>query len=353
MNRRAFIESTFAAAATATWMENPNFATAAETPARRIKIGFLGASHSHASEKVKLALASPDYELIGICESDENVRRRYQSAGARFVSREQLLSEAEVVAVESPVRDHARHAKLALEAGKHVHVEKPPADNFAEFQRLVKLAREKGRLLQMGYIWRFHPGINAAIEAARQGWLGHVSLARGTINTSIEAERRPEWGEFRGGTLFELGSHLIDPVVRLLGRPDKVTTFLKNHGGFNDTLADNTVAIFEYPKALAIVSSATLQPGAGAHRFFEIQGSNGTALVKPIEPPKLQIDLAKASGPYAKGTQNVPMPEYKRYVPEFAELARVIRSGEALSVTPEEDLLVQETLMRACEMPLN
>jgi predicted dehydrogenase len=150
--------------------------------------------------------------------------------------------------------------------------------------------------------------------------------------------------------LFELGSHLIDPVVRLLGRPGKVTSFLKNHGGPNDALADNTVAVFEYPKTLAIVSSATLQSGAGAHRFFEVQGTNGTALVKPIEPPKLQIDLANAAGPYAKGIQNVPMPEYKRYAPELAELARCARSGQPLSVTPEEDLLVQETLMRACEM---
>ena len=46
------------------------------------------------------------------------------------------------------------------------------------------------------------------------------------------------------------------------------------------------------------------------------------------------------------------MPEYKRYVPEFAELAQAIRANQPLSVTPEEDLLVQETLMRACDMPL-
>lgn len=318
--------------------------------ARRVRIGFLGASHSHATEKVKLAVNSSDYQIVGICEGDEKVRRRYANLGAKFVSQDQLLSEAEVIAVESAVRDHAKDAKLALEAGKHVHLEKPPADTFSEFQKLVNLAREKKRLLQMGYMWRFHPGINAAIQAARQGWLGHVYMVRGTINTSVDAERRPEWGEFRGGTMFELGSHLVDPVVRLLGRPEKVTPFLKNHGGFKDNLADNTTVIFEYRKALAIISSATLQPGAGNHRFFEIQGTNGVALVKPIEPPGLQIDLAKPAGSYGAGAQNIPMPIYKRYVPEFHELADSIRSGKSLAVTPEEDLLVHETLLRACEM---
>ncbi|MBI4662111.1 MAG: Gfo/Idh/MocA family oxidoreductase [Verrucomicrobia bacterium] len=352
MKRRTFVQSALAAGSLAcmplgsAWGANP----AAEV--RRLRIGFLGASHSHALEKVKLALASTDYELVGICEPDEAVRRRYASLGAPLVSQDRLLAESEVIAVESAVRDHARHGKLALESGKHVHLEKPPADTLDEFRQIVTLAREKRRLLQMGYMWRFHPGINAAMEAARKGWLGQVYLVRGTINTTVEAVRRPEWGEFKGGTLFELGSHLIDPVVRLLGRPDKVTPFLRNHGGLNDTLADNAVAVFEFPTALAIVSSATLQPGAGAHRFFEIQGTQGTALVKPIEPPSLQVDLAKAAGPYKTGIQIVPMPAYKRYVPEFAELAQAIRMNRPLSVTPEEDLLVQETLMRACEMRL-
>ncbi|MBM3840130.1 MAG: Gfo/Idh/MocA family oxidoreductase [Verrucomicrobia bacterium] len=350
MKRRPFIVSALATTIAGRWIVNSNLTNAAESPVRRVRIGFLGASHSHASEKVKFTRASPEYELVGICEDDESVRKQYQSLGVPLVSQEKLFSDAEVIAVESAVRDHARHGRLALEAGKHVHLEKPPADTYAEFQKLVTLAREKKRLLQMGYMWRFHPGINAALEAARQGWLGQVYLVRGTINTTVDAVRRPEWAEFHGGTLFELGSHLIDPVVRLQGRPAKVTSFLKNHGGANDTLADNTVAVFEYPKALAIVSSATLQPGAGAHRFFEIQGSNGTALVKPIEPPKLQIDLAKAAGPYAKGIQSVPMPDYRRYAPELTELARCVRSGQPLSVTPEEDLLVQETLLRACEM---
>ncbi len=44
------------------------------------------------------------------------------------------------------------------------------------------------------------------------------------------------------------------------------------------------------------------------------------------------------------------MPAYRRYAPEFEELAKCIRSGKPLSVTPQEDLLVQETLVRACDM---
>src|SRR5262245_54750223 len=120
MNRRHFLKSTAGIAAFATL---PTAIDAAESTQQTIKIGFLGVSHSHASEKVKLVRASPDWELIGICEPDEEARRPYGQAGIKLLSQRELLDECAVVVVESPVRDHAAHAKLALGAEKHVHVE--------------------------------------------------------------------------------------------------------------------------------------------------------------------------------------------------------------------------------------
>ena len=164
---------------------------------------------------MKLVLASRIN--VGICESNESVRRRLENLGARSVSQDKLMQEAEVIAVESGVRDHAPLAQLALAAGKHVHLEKPPADSMEAFQELVDLAAKKRRLLQMGYMWRFHPGINAALEAARHGWLGNVFLVRGTINTTVAPEQRPNGLNSRRNSL-RAGFPSIDPVVRLLGR---------------------------------------------------------------------------------------------------------------------------------------
>ena len=148
--------------------------------------------------------------------------------------------------------------------------------------------------------------------------------------------------------MFELGCHLIDAVVRTLGKPEKLTPHLQRRGG--DDLADNCVTVFEFAKAQAIVTSATIQPNAFAHRSFEILGTNGTARVQPIEPPTLMFDLAKAAGSYQAGAQHIEMPTYRRYLPEFTELAASVRSGQPLSVSPETELIVQETLLRACEM---
>ena len=103
-------------------------------------------------------------------------------------------------------------------------------------------------------------------------------------------------------------------------------------------------------RATAIVTSLSLQPNAGAHRSFEIIGTNGVALVKPIEQPTLVINLAKAAGPYRTGTQTVSLPKYERYADEFVALAAAVRNSQPLTGTPEEELTVHETLLRACGM---
>ena len=343
--RRRFISAGLAAAGLSILT---SASKSAEDP-RRLTIGFLGIGHSHFREKHKVVLESADWRLVGLCEEDQNIRAK-GPVGSRWLDPGQLFAEAEVVVVESAVQHHARDAKRALLAGKHVHVEKPPADSLDEFRELLQLAAERKLVLQVGYMWRYNPGINAALEAARQGWLGEVYLVRATMNTLGGAEQRREWARFRGGAMFEQGCHLIDPLVRLLGKPLKVTPHLQHSAAVDDALADNTVAVFEFSRAMGIVTSAPLQPNAGPQRFFEILGTNGTARVQPLEQPALTIELAKAAGPYTTGKQEVKLPAYRRYVDEFAELAAAIRNGRALSISTEMELNVQEALLRACDM---
>ena len=325
MRRREFLSASLAAAA---------------APEDRIRIGVLGSSHPHAQAKIQIFKESPRWELAGVSKDDGPTR-------------DALLGDPSirVVAVESDVRRHAEHARLALEAGKHVHLEKPPSDNMREFRELTALARRKNLLVQLGYMWRYHPAINAILEAARKGWLGDIYLVRGTINTITPAQQRAGIALFPGGQMFDLGCHLIDPLVRLMGLPARVTPFLGAHGNFNDRFADNTAAVFEYPRAMGIVSSSALQANAFQHRAFEVFGSNGTALLRPIEPGTLlSIDLVKAAGPYVAGVQQVKFAPFRRYVADFDELGEAVRLSRPLAVTPEEDLKVHEALLRASGM---
>ena len=341
MDRRLFLSSALGTAAAA---------RAARPP---VGIAFFGGSHSHASAKVKLTRESQEWNLIGMWDDDPRTQEKYKKDGVRFASRDELLADknVQVVAVESGVQNHAQHALWALKAGKHVHLEKPPAVDIESFRRVVRLAEKNNLRLQMGYMWRFHPGVNRILEAVRKGWLGEVFLVRGVINTNVRPASRRAMGRLHGGIMFELGAHIIDPVARLMGRADRVTPFIKRAGVHADELADNTAAVLEYPGAMAIVSSASLQPNAHWHRSFEVLGTKGSAYLVPIErETRLEIDLAEQAGPYQAGRQEVELPPYERYLAEFEEMLTAVREDKPLSVTPTEDLIVQETLVRASDM---
>lgn len=337
LNRRSFLATGAAAAA---------------QTGKPLRIAFVGGAHSHGPGKVQVLRENPAWELAGIHEPDARVMAAYTKLGVPALSLEAILRDESipVVAVESAVPDHHRHAKAALAAGKHVHVEKPPAHTLAGMRELADLARRNQRLLQSGYMWRYHPGVNTILAAVKQGWLGDIYLVKATINNTAPPERRPEWDMFKGGQMFELGAHMVDAVVRLLGRPQRVSAHLMKSAPYADKLMDNTVAVFEYTRAMAIIQSANLQPGHGPYRALEVMGTNGTATLRPMEPPALEIDLAQAVGPYPKGRTKVPMPAYRRYVDDFIELAAAVRGEKPLTVSLDGEVTSLETLLRACAM---
>src|SRR5262245_46580004 len=151
MDRRTFLYSVMGS----------TFANSSVTVAKdtRIKIAFMGGSHSHAKDKLKVVQESPHYELVGLFEEDSQLREFYQEAGVKLLSRDQILNDKSIhaVAVESAVKDHSTDAKQVLQAGKHVHVEKPPADDLNIFKSLVAEAEKRQLLVQVGYMWRYNP----------------------------------------------------------------------------------------------------------------------------------------------------------------------------------------------------
>ena len=344
--RHPMIRRTFLAAGLAAPL------TAARVPGRAVSIGFLGASHSHGGGKIRVAANSPEFEIGGLWDDDPEVRANYKEQGIRIATAKQLLNDPaiEVIAVEGPVVDHARDGLRVVQAGKHLHLEKPPALDVESLRNILNIASEKGLVVQQGYMWRYHPGINRMLEAARQSWLGDIHLVQAAMHKTLNAGARPEWARFRGGQMFELGPHVIDPLVRLLGRPNRVTPFLKKHGEFDDTLADNTIAVFEYSGALGLVTGAALAANGSRFRSFEIHGTLGVATLRPIEPPRLVFNLVEPAGPYPKGEHVVDLPPYERYVDDMAALAAAVRGDKPLHVSFHEDIIVQEALIKASGM---
>jgi predicted dehydrogenase len=136
----------------------------------------------------------------------------------------------------------------------------------------------------------------AAFEVVRKGWFGDVFLVRGFISSNLAPARRKEWSEFPGGSMFDLGSHLLDATVRLLGKAKSVTPFIRHHGKFEDSLNDNNVAVLEFDHAQAVLVNTAFHAGSAPPRSFEVLGTKGSAVLQPVEPPTLTIELADHLG---------------------------------------------------------
>ena len=332
-------------------------AGAAQAASRTAKIrtGIYGIGHAHALGKIQTVREMEQFELAGICEPDSRQPRDHKVfEGVRWLSEDEMLRDAslELIVVESRVQENLGYAQRAVAAGKWVHLDKPPGVDLPALRTLFTDAKRNGTIVQMGYQWRYHPAMQAAIEAHTRGWLGHTYAVRATINKPTPLDTRKELAAFRGGMMFELGCHMIDRIVAVLGKPKTVTSWMRHDAPIDDTLEDNTLAVFEFERAVAEVYVAAQQPNGGDYRTFEILGTNGTATVRPFSPYRLMVDFEDAAGPYKAGFQTIEMtqPPGPPFVGDFSELVRVIREGEQPSHSAEHDLITHEAFLKACQV---
>lgn len=316
----------------------------------RIKVGQIGVGHGHAS-KLKVYRDSPDYEVIGIVEDSVQLRMQAESSstfqGLPWLTRDEMLSTPglQAVLIETSVRELLPNARAALEAGKHVHIDKPAGESLSELADLMHIARERRRVVQLGYMYRYNPGVVLLREFLAQGWLGEVFEVDAVMSKVLSRDNRKELAIYPGGTMFELGCHLIDLVVGILGEPQRITPFIRHSSSLDDGLNDNMLAVFEYPRATATIRSSALEVEGFERRHLTVCGTAGTFHIQPLDNPTVKLSLSRPSGRYAAGTQIVQLPKYSRYVDDAADMARIVRGEKQPDFSMEHDLAVQKSVL--------
>src|SRR5262249_46282233 len=120
----------------------------------------------------------------------------------------------------------------------------------------------------------------------------------------------------------------------------------------DDRLMDNMLAVLSYPRATATVKSTALEVEGFARRHLVVCGSEGTFHIQPLDNPAARVSLSRPRGKYTRGAQDLRFPRYVRYVDDAADMARIIRGEKPTDFPYEHDLTVQETLLKACALPL-
>ncbi|UCC97408.1 MAG: Gfo/Idh/MocA family oxidoreductase [Phycisphaerales bacterium] len=328
--------------------------------AKRVKIGQIGTGHAHAAGKMAtLRKLSEDYEVVGIVEPDPEQQRKLKDRsayrGLKWLTEEQLLNSPglQAVAVETDVSELVPAGMRCVSAGVHIHLDKPAGVTLAEFATLLGQATRRRLTVQMGYMFRYNPAFEFCFEAAGKGWLGDVFEVHGVISKTIGAQQRRELAAYPG-SMFELGCHLIDAMVKVLGKPDKVTSYSRRTRPEQDNLADNQLAVFEYPECTATIRSALVEVAGQQRRQFVVCGDKGTVEIRPLEPPRLLLALDAPRQKYEKGYQQVNLPSIPgRYDNQLIDFARIIRGQKESEYPPEHDLAVHEAVLKASGVPLD
>jgi predicted dehydrogenase len=323
----------------------------AEATPPRIRVGQIGVGHAHAS-KLSVYRESDDYEVVGIVEPDATLRAKAEEhpayRGLPWLTQEQLLATPglQAVLVETAVRDSLDAAEAVVAAGKHLHLDKPAGESLPQFERILAAADRQGLMVQLGYMYRYSPAVEMLRNFLAQGWLGDVFEVHAVMSKVVPPSDRVGLAAYPGGIMFELGCHVLDLVIGVLGAPTQVTS-VATQIVETDALRDNMLAVLHYPKAIATVKSSAVEVDGFARRHLVVCGTAGTFHIQPLDNPAARLSLAEPRGAFKVGVQEVAFPRFTRYVADAADMAAVIRGEKADDFPAAHELTVQKTLLAA------
>jgi predicted dehydrogenase len=230
---------------------------------------------------------------------------------------EDLLADSDLdaVVIATPVVTHYELAKQALEAGKHVFVEKPPAQSSAEAEELTALAEERDRVLMPGYLLLYHPAVGMLKELVESGQLGDILYLYGN-RQNLGQIRRDE------NALWSLGAHDLSVLLHLVGE-EPVEAWARGESFLRDGVEDVVFCYLRFASGVvAHMHLSWLDPHK--MRKITVVGRDKMAVFDDMEPER-KVTV------YDKGTVLRPASEWQ------------VRTGDIHipKVSPEEPLRLE------------
>jgi predicted dehydrogenase len=174
-------------------------------------------------------------DLTWLCDSSEELREdfanRYPDARVTGDFGDLLAADdVDAIVIATPVPTHYPLARAALEAGKHVFVEKPPAMHVAEMEELIGLAEARGLVLMPGHLLLYHPAVQKLKELVEDGELGEVLVVYGN-RQNLGKIRKDE------NALWSLGVHDLSVILYLI-QEEIVEAAAHGHAFLNSGVED-------------------------------------------------------------------------------------------------------------------
>lgn len=222
--------------------------------------------------------AHPGFELSAIVERHNHDSKERYPGAKLYRSVEELCSDPEpdLIVVNTPTHLHYEQARLVLQSGKHLVVEKPFTVTAREAEEITRLAEEKNRFVSIYQNRRYDGDYRAVREVVQRGWLGELREAEFRYDRFRPAAggKQHKEGDMPGaGILFDLSPHLADQAIRLFGFPKAV--FADCWRMRPDVIANDYFEILFYYDTLRVRLKATCiaREGTWAYTLHGMKGS--------------------------------------------------------------------------------
>jgi predicted dehydrogenase len=241
----------------------------------------------------------------------------------------------DLIVVATPNDSHVEMARLALQAGKHVVVDKPIAGSAAEALELIALARKNGKVLAPFHNRRFDGDFLTVRKLVNEGRLGRVTLVDAHFDRFRPMQRAGTWKEAGGaanGLLFDLGPHLLDQALALFGVPTTITASVRQERDVT-AIEDAWDVVLEFAgtgaRGIRYECHASMLAADPAPRF-RVQGTLGSYVKHGLDPQ--EAALLGGARPGVLGSAGAWLPEVESswgtltVAPDPAEPTKLHRS---------------------------
>ncbi len=333
-----------------------------------VRFGFIGSgkiSHYSAESLLKhpharlVAAQDLSQERVDDLADKFDIKHRFTDSSDLFA-----CDEVDAVYIAVPNKFHAPLAIAAMQAGKHVLLEKPFAMNAAEAQDVVRVSQETGRVFNLGMNQRFNEDSQKIKAVVEQGALGEIYYAKAYW---FRREGIPKLGTWFGnkalagaGAINDIGVHLLDLCLHTMGNFEPVSVFGTTYTKFGNRglgegnwgISDATETTFDVDDlASALIkmkngATVSLEVSWAAHLADENRMNvelYGTEMGASLYPAKLYKRNDPLNADY-QIVENVAAKPALEHCDRFHNFVNHLIDGEALLVTPKQALAVQKIL---------
>jgi predicted dehydrogenase len=307
------------------------------------------------------------FTLHGVWERTKQLAKEKYPDVVTYRSLEELLAddEVELVVVNTPNYTHYDFTKQALLANKHVIVEKPFTATVEEGNELIELARQQGKLITVYHNRRYDSDFKTVEKVVNERYLGDIVEAEihyDRYKEELSPKLHKEVPGAANGSLYDLGSHLLDAAVRLFGMPVSVYADIRIVRPISQ-VDDYFELVLYYPALRVKVKSSYLvrEPLAA----FILHGSKGSFIKSRADVQEAALQAGTDPGSPDWGLESeteqgllhvetngtvirdrLPS-ERGNYMEFYNAVYEALRNNQALPVSPEDALRVVEIIQKA------